>query len=242
MEMSGFIAMIVGGLLAAVSFQWALWLAAAVLVPALVASLWLVEPKKHEVRTANVWRHFWEAIKYMRRNAKLRRMSLAQIMGEGFSTFELWPAFYGLLVPLWAVGIMMSANYLESAIGFRASGWFMRRFSAINIILASDVYSRLMMIVALVFPTPASPALMALGGASYGPATVAEGTIMHREFTNHQRATMASINSLLANVVYAIFGLTIGLVADHWGVGAAILVGQVCLLPAMWLHWQVKQS
>ena len=95
---------------------------------------------------------------------------------------------------------------------------------------------------ALLFPTVASPTMMALGGAPFGPATVAIGTLMHQEFTDHQRATMASINSLLTSCLYAGFGLPIGVVADHWGVGAAILIGQLCLMPTIWLHWRIKRE
>jgi MFS family permease len=235
MEISGFIAMIAGGLLASLSFQWALWLTAVAQLPTVVAGFWLVEPSKHVVRTQNTWLHFKEALNYMRRNPTLRRLSIQQIMGGGFSTFALWPAFYRQILPVWAVGLMMSANYLESAIGFRLSGWFLKHFRAITIIFASDIYSRLLMFPALLFPTVASPPLMALAGAPYGPATVAAGTIMHQEYTDHQRATMASINSLLTSCLYAGFGLLTGSLADRWGIGAAILLGQLCLLPALWL-------
>ena len=139
MEVSGAIAMIAGGVLAAVSFQWALWITAAAQVPAVVTGFWLVEPQGHTLRLPNVWQHFKEALGYMRHNPTLRRLSIAEIMSGGFSTFELWPAFFKKGVPMWAVGMMMSVNYLESAIGFRMSGWFMKRFQAIHIILASDV-------------------------------------------------------------------------------------------------------
>lgn len=242
MEVSGFIAMIAGGLLAAVSFQWALWLTAAAQVPALLLGFWLVEPRKHVVQAPNVWLHFKEAVGYMRRNPTLRRLSISQIMSGGFSTFALWPVFYRLTLPVWAVGMMMSVNYLESAIGFRISGWFMKRFRAINIIITSDIYSRLLVIPALLFPSAASPALMALGGATYGPATVATGDLIHKEFTDHQRATMASINSLLANCLYAGFGLLVGSVADRWGVGTAILMGQLCMMPTIWLSWRIMRG
>jgi MFS family permease len=163
-------------------------------------------------------------------------------MGGGFSTWELWPAFYQQFMPVWAVGMVLSSNFLQSALGFAASGWIMRRFKAVDVMLAGEVYARMIMLPALIFPSPASPALMALGGASYGPSTVASGTLLHEEFTDHQRATMASITSLLSNAVYAVFALGIGLVADRWGAGRAIMVGQLMLLPIIWLYWRVRSA
>ncbi len=239
MEVAGFLAAALGGLVAAHSFGWALGLTAVVQVPTLVTSFWLVEPAKHEVPTTNVWAHVGEAFGYMRRNPTLRNLSLAQIISEGCSTFALWPAFYAQLLPRWAIGLVMSANYLESAVGFGVSGWFVKRFAAIKIMLASRVYTAALMIPAVVFPSPLSPALLALGGALYGPETVATGVLLHKEFTDHQRATMASINAVLTNVVFAVFGLAVGWVADGWGVGRAILVGQICLLAMVWLYWRV---
>jgi MFS family permease len=235
MEVAGFVAAVAGGLLAAISFHLALWLTAAVQLPALIASFYLVEPKKHAVRAPNPWLHVKEALLYMRRNQTLRRLSLAQIMTEGFATFELWPAFYNQFVPVWAVGAMVSANYLESAIGFRMSGWFMRRFRAMSIILFSDIYSKIMMFAALIVPSVISTPLMALAGAPYGPFTIATGTLMHQEFTDHQRATMAS-------GLFAVFGLILGAVADHFGAGRAILLGQVCLLPVTCLYWLMRRQ
>src|SRR5207249_3447488 len=61
MELAGFLAVGAGGFLAMRSFEWTLWLTALAQVPATVAGFWLVEPKRHTVRTANVWLHFKEA-------------------------------------------------------------------------------------------------------------------------------------------------------------------------------------
>lgn len=243
MELGGFVSVVLGGFLAAIGFGWALWLTALMHVPALVASMRLVEPAKHKpTHHLTPWKHFREAFGYMRRNRALRRLSLSQIITEGCSTFALWPAFYHTLLPLGLVGVMYSVNYLESAVGFRASGWFMRRFRPMQIVFGGELFARILFLPALIFPTPATPMIMALAGAPYGPMTVALGKLLHDEYTDHQRATMASITSFLGNCLYAIFTLAIGLVADHWGAGRAILVGQICLLPVLWLYWRMYIS
>lgn len=241
MELSGFASIAIGGFLAAIGFGWALWLTVLVHVPALIASFRLAEPAKHQpAEHVTPWGHFREAFRYMRRNPKLRRLSLAQILTNGFSTFALWPAFYNTLMPLGLVGMMYSANYLESAIGFRASHWFMRRFKPMQIVFGGEVFARILFMPSLIFATPVTPALMALAGAPYGPMTTALGKILHDEYTDHQRATMASITSFLGNCLYAVFTPVIGLAADHWGVGRAILIGQICLLPVLWLYWRTR--
>lgn len=240
MELGAGISVALGGFMAAAGFGWALYATMAAQSVALVASLWLVEPARHIApQRQSAWGHFREAAGYMRRNPVLRRLSIAQILTDGFSTFALWPAFYQSLLPLGLVGIMYSLNFLESAVGFRASGWFMRRWRPMQIVFGGEVFARVLFLPALIFPSVATPALMALAGAPYGPTTVAIGKVLHSQYTNHQRATMASITSFLGNCLYAVFMLVIGGVADHWGAGRAILLGQLCLLPVLWLYWRL---
>lgn len=243
MEISGFISMSAGGFLAAIGFGWGLWITALMHIPALISSIRLVEPTRHQhAENVTPWGHFREAFGYMRRNRTLRRLSLAQIINEGCSTFTLWPAFYHTLMPLGLVGAMYSVNYLESAIGFRASHWFMKRFRPMQIVFSGEVFARVLFIPALIVVTPLTPVLMALAGAPYGPMTTALGKILHDEYTDHQRATMGSITSFLGNCLYAIFTPLIGLVAEHWGIGRAILAGQICLLPVLWLYWRTYKT
>jgi MFS family permease len=243
MEISGFASMSVGGFLAAIGFGWGLWITALMHIPALISSFRLVEPTRHQ-QTENValWGHFREAFGYMRQNQTLRRLSMAQIISEGCSTFALWPAFYHTLMPLGLVGTMYSVNYLESAIGFRASHWFMQRLRPMQIVFGGEVIARLLFIPALILITPLTPIFMALAGAPYGPMTTALGKILHDEYTDHQRATMGSITSFLGNCLYAIFTPLVGLAAERWGIGRAILAGQICLLPVLWLYWRTYQT
>jgi hypothetical protein len=245
MEIAGFVSVALGGFLAAYGYVWALWITFALHIPALIVTLHMVEPEKqfhqNEVKVT-ARKHFSEAFAYLRKDKILRRMNLSQIMNEGFSTYPLWPAFYNTALPIGLVGIFLSLNYLESAIGFKLSPWFMKRFRPMQIIFGSAVYSRLLFFPALIFQSAASPFLMALASAPYGPTTVATGTILHERYTDHQRATMASITSFFGNCLFAVFTLSIGLIADKWGIGPALLVGQVCLLPALWLYWKMYKD
>lgn len=242
MEVAGFVAMIAGGFLAAFGYWPGMVLTMIAQSMALVASFWLVEPARHVVpHSLGVWGHFREAVGYMRRNETLRNLSLSKILGAGVDTFALWPAFYATLMPVWAAGMMVSVNYLESAIGFRLAGRILKRWGARAVLLWSTIIARVLMYPALVFPSVFTPLLMALGGAPYGPFAVAESTLMQREFTDHQRATMASITAVAGNVLYAGFALLIGLVADTYGAGRAILFGQIFLLPTVLLYWRIAK-
>jgi hypothetical protein len=91
--------------------------------------------------------------------------------------------------------------------------------------------------VALVKPTVFSPVL--LGSPAYGMSTIAQQTLLQREFTDRERATMGSLGSLLGSVLYALVAVAVGLVADRWGIVAALLAIQAVVLIALPLAWSV---
>jgi len=168
-------------------------------------------------------------------------MSFASILGGGVggARFNLLPAYYDQYVPLSFVGAFVSCNYLASAIGFRVSNWFMKHFKPINILLTSEIYSRMMSLVALASSTITAPIAMALSAITYGPQDVAMQHLLHEDFTDAQRATMTSLNSLLTSIMYAIFLVITGYIADRYGLIAAFLLCNVCLLPIIFMYRSV---
>jgi hypothetical protein len=70
-------------------------------------------------------------------------------------------------------------------------------------------------------------------------STVAQQTLLQREFTDRERATMGSLASLLGSVLYGLVALGAGLVADRWGIVAALLAIQAVALAALPLAWWV---
>jgi hypothetical protein len=71
-------------------------------------------------------------------------------------------------------------------------------------------------------------------------STIAQQTLLQREFTHRERATMGSLASLLGSVLYALVALGAGLVADRWGIVAALFTIQAVVLMALPLAWWVR--
>ena len=146
------------------------------------------------------------------------------------------PAYYQQYVPLSWVGSLLSANYIWSTIGFKTSGWFIMRFKSANILLTSEVFSRTVSFVALILSSAASPFIMMLHGLPYGPYDTAKQHLLHQEFTNAQRATMDSLNSLVTSIVFAVFLVFVGYLADRFSPSVSILVCNICLLPVFFIY------
>lgn len=60
-----------------------------------------------------------------------------------------------------------------------------------------------------------------------------------RHFTDKQRATMGSLNSITLSLGFAIGSVAVGYVADIFGPAKTLLGAQILLLPVLLLYWKM---
>ena len=53
---------------------------------------------------------------------------------------------------------------------------------------------------------------------------------------------MASINSFLGSIFFAIFGAIFGIFADRVGPAISLLIAQILLLPTIFIYWLVFRA
>lgn len=241
LEVSGFVAAILAGFLAAKSFQLVMWVSIIPQVIGYILAVRLIEPERVTTVSENIFTHLKDIVRTYKENVRLRELSLASIVGGGVggAKWNMQPAYYSQYVPISFVGIFVSCNYLWSTVGFYTSDWFMKRFKPINILLTSEVYTRAMNFLALGLSTIAAPITMALSAITYGPQDTAMQHLLHQDFTDKQRATMGSLNSLLTSMVYGLFLIITGYIADKHGLIAAFLLCNICLLPVIFIYRNV---
>jgi glucose uptake protein GlcU len=132
--------------------------------------------------------------------------------------------------------MVMSVNFLTSFVSFRLSSKLIRKYEAMKVLYYQEVYSRILILLAYILPSIASPFLIATASVSYGPGMVAKSTILQSEFTNEQRATMASINSFIGNIIYSAAAIFVGIAADKFGVAKSLLAVQICLVSITFIY------
>jgi hypothetical protein len=244
LELAGFIGATLGGILAFLSFSLLLWASVLPQVLALTISFRFGEPQTHHPKSQNAVVHLKGAFSQYATNARLRYLSLAGIIGYsvGESSWSFQAAFYRSVLPVWLVGFVMSLNFLAGTISFRLSGRIIDKFKALNLLVFQEIYSRALYFAALLYPTVLSPLLLASASVLYGPGVVAHNMLLQAEFTDQQRATLASINSLVGSCFFAVFAVIMGAVADTAGTAHAMLMGQVCLLPIVVLYVKVYRK
>lgn len=234
---------VLGSFLANSSFVLVMWLSVIPQAICFFISLFMVEPRILLQKSTNIYAHMKDALLLFKTNKKLRLVSIAGMIGSsvGEATFQLSAAFFNTLWPLWAVGIAKMISYIGATLSFYFSGRFIDRFKEIKAILIGNIFSRVVNSFAVLFPTQASPLLCSSTSIFYGTLSVAKNSLLQKEFTPHQRATIASLNSLAESIFFAIFAYFFGFIGDHIGPAKALFIAQFFSLIGTYLYWRVFQ-
>ncbi len=229
---------IMGSFLAQWSFPLIMWISVIPQIICLIIAFQIIEPKVITNESGNVFQHLKKAYLNFKRNKKLRLLSASSILGYGFGEagFQFQSAFYVTVWPLWAIGVVRAFSNLIAAVSFRFSGKLIRKFGGINILITSNIYARVSNIVAALFPSIFSPIIIALTSLFYGAKSVAENTLLHKEFSNEQRATMGSLNSFGGSIFFGIISIILGFTADKLSPATAFVVLQLFQFSNLWLY------
>lgn len=232
---------VIGGFIANISLSLVIWLSVIPNILLVIISLRLVDTKKYLNESGNIYSHLKEALGLFRRNYRLKLLSITSATGFalGESGFQFQPVFINSLWPLWAVGIARAFSFIGGSISFYFAGPIIQKLKALNTLIINSVVSRLFNLLALIFPTIASPAIMSATSLAYGSSEVAKNTLLQKEFSDEQRATLGSINSLAGSILFGVVSFSLGLVADKIGPLRALIIINVLLVIPILLLWKL---
>jgi MFS family permease len=235
------ISAVIGGILAAISIKLVLWISVIPVVLCWLSSFLLKDIAGSKNNENNIFTHLSQAWKGFVKNKKLRLLSLSDIIGFGLgeSSFQFTPVFVASLWPMWAVGAARMIAHISAALGFGISGFLLKKFKPVSLLLFEQISSKITNMFAFIFPSFISPALLSSTSILYGPSTVAQQSLMQFEFNDKQRATMGSLNSFGKNIFFGISMILLGVIADHYNPRIALILGQVFGLASVWLTWKL---
>lgn len=236
---------LLAALLAGISLSLVFWVSVIPQIIVLVISFRLVEPKVHFTRTSgNIYVHFKQALKKFKQNHQLRDLSLASVLrfGMGEVAHQFLPAFVITVWPVWALGVFRALGNLFAFWGSTLAGRILKRFSSFKILIIGQLLDIGLTVVAVLYPTSWSPVLITLTSVFFGISLVALSALMHKEFSDEQRATMGSINSLFGNIFFAVFAYLFGLAADQLGPRDPIIITSLLSLVVVYLYWRLFKN
>ena len=138
------------------------------------------------------------------------------------------------------IGAVKAVGSVASSIGFYISGRFVKRHGELSAIISTSLFTRATNMIAFSFPSLASPLLIIANSPAFGINLVAKNSLLQKEFSPNQRATMGSINSVAGNLFFAIAAPLFGMAADALSPARALLLLQVILLPVMLVYLRLK--
>lgn len=235
------IAAVVGGFLASWSFPLIMWLSVIPQVICLFLAFRLIEPKIVTQKTGNIFLHLKEAYTKFLSNKNLRLLSISSILGYGFgeASYQFQAAFFATLWPVWAVGLARTFSNVVATISFHYAGRIIKRFGALQEIMVDNIYNRIVNSIATLFPSVLSPLLMSSTSIFYGATTVGKNSLLQKEFSDEQRATMGSLNSFAGSIFFGVFALILGLTADKLSPAHALFFLQIVQLANLWVYWKL---
>jgi len=236
------ISALIGGFIAGYSLKWVMVVSIIPQLVCLMISFWFVEPKIHTKEISeNIFNHLGESWQAFVKNLKLRKLSLGSILdhGIGETNHQFKPAFIQLLWPTWALGIARALDHVFAFLGYHFAGRIIEKFKALKTLFSQQITGRLNAFMFIGFPNIMSPVMLSINSFFYGVGNTASRTLLHAEFTDKQRATMGSLNSLAGSLFFAVFAFLIGLVADTIGPVKALLIGESLMITVILIYWNL---
>jgi MFS family permease len=233
------ISALIGGIIASFSFTYLVWLAVLVQIGVLLVSYKFIEPKSRKKLDSNPFADIKSAVMMFVKNKKLRLLSIASVIDFSFSEmmYQFRATFIGMVWPIWAIGLANVLSNFGATASFYFSGRILKRFKAINLLLFQTIWGKTIGLISYGFPSIFSPLLMSTGSLLFGVGMVAENKLMQAEFTDHQRATMQSLNSLAGSIGFAIMSVILGSLADAMTPAKALLALNIVSIPIIYLYW-----
>jgi MFS family permease len=234
---------VIGSILAQWSFSLIMWLSVIPQIVCFVISLFLTEPNRLKKGEANIFSHIKISALHLWNNKKLKLLSIQDIIsfGIGESSFQFGSAFIATLWPLWAIGFSKMISYGGASVSYWFSGKIIRKFGEYNILIAAHIYTRIANFIAYGAPTVFSPILMASSSIFYGVTSVSKNSLMQKEYTEEQRATLGSIHSFIGSLFFGMFAPILGFIPDMYGPAKALLFVQCCMLSVLYINVKLKK-
>lgn len=240
LTVSAFTASLLSGFLASISFKFLIWINIIPQFISFILIFFMKDAAPYKGESANIYSHLKEAITDVKQNLNLRYLSLATIFsGAGQAAYDFQVAVFAAVWPTWAIGIARALQEVSGIPGYYFANRIIKRLGAVNIIMYQTAVSWIGNILGALLASVISPLVISASIVFYGPSDTATQSLLQKEFTDRQRATIASLNSLGRGIYFAIVFYISGLVADFLGPFVGLITTQIFFLPVVYYRWNL---
>ena len=191
-----------------------------------------------------------EGLGLLRTNAALRGIvcveifwSVGMLVFEAFQPIRLAELVGGEERAGVIMGPVAAAGWGVFALGAALSGWTSRRIGVARTAVLARVLNGLGAVVMGLVAGPA--ALIAAYGVTYllhGSAGPAHSALLHREARARNRATVLSVNSMVASVAFAVSAPLFGLLAERTSTQVAMVCAGAFSVLGAWFYRHARRA
>ena len=191
-----------------------------------ILSLGLKDVKRYSNEDENVLAQVKNVTKLVKSNKVLKKQIIADGISDaiGEATYQFRSEFYKMVWPVWAVGIPGILANVGAFFGSWFSGKILKKWVNEKVIIFSNIFSIVSNWLSLLMNNIFSPFIMVTN--SIFPTSVAKSDISQSLYADEYRSSMGSLKSLVASILYAIFAIVVGAVADWKGAVFALFAAQ----------------
>lgn len=194
----------------------------------LVLGLCLKETKIYERNKATIkdgFIHIYNAGVKIKGNRKLQWLSLLRVLRKSFDAVDqLGMVFYQSVMSFFSIAWLLSGSLFICNFTSLYSERIAKKLGFLKTFLYVRIFAIPLQMIAYAFPGYHSPFLVEIGADLNPIETSAESALLHKEFSDKERATMESLIEIVSVVSFSIFASFFGWLADVWSLTYALLI------------------
>lgn len=192
-----------------------------------ITTFFIAEPKikiDNSVNCIGFRKYVTSAFKKMISNKKVSLLSILGIMDHITEsvTHNLQNIYFKMLAPIWLVGILKGIKHFLGAVGFIFAKTVIKKMGYIKSYANSVFTSTAFQTIALFLNNIFSPFIMVIQNFFFSISNTVGNSLMQQEYSDQERATMASMYSFAKTIVFGIASLAFGYITDIYGIMASL--------------------
>lgn len=187
-----------------------------------------------------VIRHIKAAISLFKSNTRLGLLALARVLGDNVS-YRIDAVYFKMLIPEYLLGAPRMLKKLFEYISYLMAERMINRLGPLKTLIFSNYGMIGIRAVSLIVNNFLSPFITAMVDLFDGTSATGSSMLLQKEFSDQQRATMASIVNMASTVWTALLLTLSGFIMDNTSVRTTLAVMLVLRFARIFVYYRVEK-
>ncbi len=198
----------------------------------LIVGLLLKEPNIHNINEKSTIKegflHITKSAKKIYKTPKLKSLAVLSVFRKSLDSLDrIGMIFYKEIISFLTFGFILSGSLFFSNFGVLYSEKITRKFGFLQTFIWIRLISIPLQVIGYYIGNFYSIILIEIGESLNPIETSAQSALLHKEFTDKQRATMESVVEVVGSLGYSIFALFFGWLAEVWSLSVSLIIGAI---------------